>query len=300
MISLREDKIFHKPGWKKKLAMNNHIQTVSRVDDYDQTFNSNDETSRTILHRWKNQWQGSSLRIPTGKITWEHNDNITAAAFHITVNSSRLHWQRQCHACKLTRKSSWGNSIKTVTHSIFCFSSLKNYLIPLLSFQSDVSLRAIKPKAALVEMQHRVCFHCTHSPCNAQQSFGNHCRLPKKKGKESKKYPLFPQKIHDSWEQQCPVHKWDDIHWPLMSWDDNLQVWGFVTIAVLDLRMAVGVLVLNALFKRNGKQEVFSTVATKFNQLHSLSAQHLLPTENVQTHEASESALWRQAVITEL
>ena len=143
---------------------------------------------------WKNQWQGSSLRIPTGKITWEHNDNITAAALHITVNSSRLHWQRQCHACKLTRKSSWGNSIKTVTHSIFCFSSLKNYLIPLLSFQSDVSLRAIKPKAALVEMQHRGCFHCTHSPCNAQQSFGNHCCLPKKKGKESKKISSFSTK----------------------------------------------------------------------------------------------------------
>ena len=164
------------------------------VDDYDQTFDSNDETSRNVLPRWKNQWRGSSLRTPTSKITWEHNDNITAAALHITVNSSRLHWQRQCHACKLTRKSSWGNSIKTVTHSIFCFSSPKNYLIPLLSFQSDVTLRAIKPKAAPVEMQHRVCFQCTHSPRNAQQSFGNHCRLSKNERKWKEKISSFSAK----------------------------------------------------------------------------------------------------------
>ena len=93
-------------GKKKKLARKNHIQTVSRVDDYDQTFNSIDETSRTILPRWKNQWLGGPLRIPTGKITWEHNDNITAAALRITVNSSRLHWQR-VSCLQVDKKSSW-------------------------------------------------------------------------------------------------------------------------------------------------------------------------------------------------
>ena len=62
---------------KKKLAMNNHIQTVSRVDDYDQTFNSNDETSRTILHRVKEsvtgQFTEDSYRQNNVRTQWQYH-----------------------------------------------------------------------------------------------------------------------------------------------------------------------------------------------------------------------------------
>ena len=97
--------------------------------------------------------------------TWDHDKNITAAAWSITINSSRHH--SQCHARKSAREICCQTMLNSHTqHLPFPASPLgTNNGFPFPSFQSDVNIHAMKTKSCTgLKRNTGVVVFFTHSP----------------------------------------------------------------------------------------------------------------------------------------